>query len=333
MREQLYDLTNLAQLISRAEISNHQLATSIGISDCSLITYLNGKTTVSLDVAIKLADYFSVSLDVIVGRCPLKQTGYGTADFVNDTHSARSLLNMIEIPAADAWYDDIPYPYSLVLGVSGDIKSIESVITEDQQKGIEFALSNALKPDVKDMVIRRCRDGESLAAIGRVYGVNAERIRQRVAKAFRILRTYPWRTYILDGFNEVDLRRREEEAENREQALLEREKSLEQYAQRLNGIEKQLRQRRDEIDLSSSSDGLVCESINFVGQFTDIEVLGLSARAYCCLYRIDARTFKDILDLAKDGRYMKIRNLGRATWKEIVSKMAAFGYPLPEWGK
>ena len=86
MREQLYDLTNLSRLIEEANVTHRILAKSMGISISSLTNYLSGVTTLPLPVAINLADYFAVPLDVVIGRCSPEQAE-AVRKMVSNTHS------------------------------------------------------------------------------------------------------------------------------------------------------------------------------------------------------------------------------------------------------
>ena len=55
-----------------------------------------------------------------------------------------------------------------------------------------------------------------------------------------------------------------------------------------------------------------------------LEDLGLSVRTYNCLKRAGIKTLGDILLLTQE-RLMKIRNLGRKSWEEVLAKLAEYG--------
>lgn len=50
------------------KISQYALAKKLGISQSTICNWLNGKKEPSIESLWKLADYFSVSIDYIVGR-------------------------------------------------------------------------------------------------------------------------------------------------------------------------------------------------------------------------------------------------------------------------
>lgn len=49
-------------------ITQRELAKKLRISEASMTRYLNGQRGLSLSMAIRLADYYDLSLDELVGR-------------------------------------------------------------------------------------------------------------------------------------------------------------------------------------------------------------------------------------------------------------------------
>lgn len=58
----------LKELRKEKNISLSQLAKDLNISKSCLSMYENNKTSPTLDVLIKLADYFCITLDYLAGR-------------------------------------------------------------------------------------------------------------------------------------------------------------------------------------------------------------------------------------------------------------------------
>ena len=56
------------ELMKMEKISQYALAKKLGISQSTICNWLNGKKEPSIESLWKLADYFSVSIDYIVGR-------------------------------------------------------------------------------------------------------------------------------------------------------------------------------------------------------------------------------------------------------------------------
>ena len=58
-----------------------------------------------------------------------------------------------------------------------------------------------------------------------------------------------------------------------------------------------------------------------------IEDLDLSVRSFNCLKRAVINTVEDLINKSEEDM-MKVRNLGRKSLDEVVSKMASLGYDL-----
>ena len=58
-----------------------------------------------------------------------------------------------------------------------------------------------------------------------------------------------------------------------------------------------------------------------------IEELDLSVRSFNCLKRAGINTVEDLIGKSEEDM-MKVRNLGRKSLDEVVSKMASLGYDL-----
>lgn len=61
-------IKNLKKLRTEFKISQQQLANAIGVSQQSINKYENQDVEPDIAVLIKIADYFSVSIDYLVGR-------------------------------------------------------------------------------------------------------------------------------------------------------------------------------------------------------------------------------------------------------------------------
>ena len=59
---------NINALMEEAQISNIQLGKEIGVSDVMVGQWRKGKSIPALDKAAKLAEYFNVSLDELIGK-------------------------------------------------------------------------------------------------------------------------------------------------------------------------------------------------------------------------------------------------------------------------
>ncbi len=52
----------------REGLTINKLAIAVGINQPTLSRYINGETKLNLETACKLADFFNVSLDYLLGR-------------------------------------------------------------------------------------------------------------------------------------------------------------------------------------------------------------------------------------------------------------------------
>lgn len=58
----------IKDLMNEERISQAELARSVGISQSAVCNWLNGKKEPSIDSLWRLADFFDVSVDYIIGR-------------------------------------------------------------------------------------------------------------------------------------------------------------------------------------------------------------------------------------------------------------------------
>lgn len=58
----------LKQLIQETGVSQRQVADAIGVTEPAMNHYINGRREPDIATLIKLADYFDVSIDYLVGR-------------------------------------------------------------------------------------------------------------------------------------------------------------------------------------------------------------------------------------------------------------------------
>ena len=58
----------LSDLLASHDMSQRALAKALGISDMTISRIIKGQRNVTLNILIKIADFFTVSLDWLVGR-------------------------------------------------------------------------------------------------------------------------------------------------------------------------------------------------------------------------------------------------------------------------
>ena len=60
-----------------------------------------------------------------------------------------------------------------------------------------------------------------------------------------------------------------------------------------------------------------------------IEDLDLSVRSFNCLKRAGIHTVEDLVNKT-ESEMMKVRNLGRKSFEEVMQKLASLGYKFPQ---
>lgn len=209
------------------------------------------------------------------------------------------------------------YPFNLAAEVaSGAYVSFSKESKERQKEIIEQAYKvyvPALLESLKTLTEReqkvldlRFVHGLTYEQCGYRFNVTRERIRQIEAKAIRKLRhpsrSKKWYKDTIDKAFEIDA----------ERARLEREN--EELKQRLEALGEKIERdaKQEENRLKS----------------TDIAYMDLSVRSYNCLKRAGINTLDDLSQMNYE-KLTKVRNLGRKSLGEVISKAKEFGIEIP----
>lgn len=312
MENSFYEILN--HLVESTGMSVCELSRRIGISYPALRSYCTRRAKPDFENLVKLADYFSVPLDYLAGRCTLEQ-----AKEISENYAATFMvLRRAPYEAYLAgrkptkfyigeWEE--PWPYNLMGNVFG--VPWDEVISEDQIAGINSALDELTERE-KDSVLLNMRDGMTLEQSGSRHGVTRERERQILAKSFRKLSSPRGKALMMYGKEGAEKRsrlakfRKELEAEEAEVAEL---------------------KSRIEAEKANIADIIYCEKINHDVQKRremKIEEMDLSVRSYNCLYRARCKTLGDVMDLVDSGKLLTVRNLGKRSAEEILGKI----YPI-----
>ena len=71
----------LRNLIKSTGLSLYEISKATKISYANLISYNNGRICPGMESLIKLADYFAVPIDYLIGRCSLKEAKAISEDY------------------------------------------------------------------------------------------------------------------------------------------------------------------------------------------------------------------------------------------------------------
>ena len=320
-----WDPAPLQALINGTNMSIKALADTIDISDQSLYKYLRGDINPTVATLIKLADYFSVPLDFMMGRCSLEQSEllrdhYGLvfmllrrAPYEAYLSGRRPIGSRIDYRA------EAPWPYNLLDDLVKEIDDAgywDSVITEDQMDALVCAM-DTLTPKEKDCLNYYYKLGNTLEETGDYFGVTRERARQVIAKGLRKLRHPSRLNMIRQGYKKAVEMQNIEDIDNEIEA---KRMELELKLRQLEVMEKEYAKRQLEYELRASPTGR--KNDGKTPYF--IEDLDLSARSYNCLCRANIRTVKQLIKAIGDGELDCIRSLGMKSKEEILVKVTDY---------
>lgn len=319
----------LRRMCEATSISRATLAKGIGISISSLNNYVYGKAEPGIDSLIKISEFFCVPIDFVIGHAStdvvdavLSDYGKNFMQLRRASYEAYISLHEVESPSTilhktpAGKYVEAPWPYNLTDSVF--CEPVEMILTEDHIAGIEKAISTLTEKE-QTVIHKRFEEGLSLDEVGEIFGLSRERIRQIEAKAVRKLRHPSRMQYIKYGKEgkklDDDLRRREKEIIERERKLAVKEEQLTDALNTLSLI----KDAYAAVEEPEAPETNLCDKMK-------IGSLELTVRSYNCLKRANINTIGDLARCAESGGLNHIRNLGRISVKEILTKLFAFGY-------
>ena len=204
---------------------------------------------------------------------------------------------------------NIEYPYNLLEEVC---EEETEYATTDLHGSVEYVLFT-LTDRERDITHLYFRDGKTFEEIGNIYGITRERIRQIQAKAIRKLRQPSRRKYIELGVNGII------------------ENVKEKYAEKVAELTEKMLYLTNITDANMNKVIEKCE-IAKKHQSERIENFDLSVRTYHCLARAGLRTLGDVASLSYN-QLLRLRNLGRKSFDEIVDVLENNGYDVDHFRK
>ena len=271
-----------------------------------IMDMLEGKETPSPSQLVALADHFNASVDYILGHKSPGMTKELTkqVDLCNDVRDAQELDS------------EVDWPYNLVADLLNHPVTYE--LTEDNEKGIEYAINTLEDEREAHIVYRRCKEKKGFREIAVEYGVTTSRVRQIYLRALRKLRHPVKLRYILYGY----------EYYQKYNAVQDRISSLESQIENLHTIEKQCN------DLEKNVIGMKTKLRNvFAAELgldipnsyrqklnEPIQVLDLSIRSYNCLRRAGRTTIGDVAKMTEEELF-RVRDLGSRSRAEVIQKV------------
>lgn len=323
--------------------SQDTVAKAIGVSHASYAHYEINMTIPGLTAVLKMANFFSVPVDYLVGRTDNPNASEIFEEALKDLKDSKAveLYKSGEKPPV-TYGIEVPYPYNLMDAIQGrndEMKIIYSAtekaridailglldiedarfikglmydedqigLNENQKQGLEVALSKLSEREQK-VIELRFKDRFTLDECGRLLDVTRERVRQIEAKAIRKLRHPAYRRFYKYGISEVikETEKYQKEITN----LYEKKKEAEELKATLDANERYL-----------FAHGVLLDG------GAEIEELGLSIRPYNCLKRAGVGTIEELTNKTR-GELMEIRNMGLGSLKEIELRLAERGMGL-----
>ena len=319
-----WDPEKLKILREHLHLSRHDVSAGTGISEAALRKYEEYPITIpGLEAIIKLSLFFGCSSDYFLGLMDEEEEKKLLEDDFKAFENNRKLLfeEANNKQTNSSKYCKIngmsaPYPYNLIEDIFGyetnDITKVINIpILPDQEKGLEHILNNNLTERSKDILQLYYKEGKTLREIADSYSISKERVNQIMAKALRTLRHPSSSHYIKYGLRENIIK-----IENTRLDLM--EDSLDKRLNELEEKRKKIKNFEEEIEDKNTTDAMVFYHM-------DLKRLGLSIRPYNCLKRRGCLTVSDVIKLEKEDVLHTVRNLGKKSYDEIITKLRKIG--------
>lgn len=309
----------LTELRMKAGVSVDTLSKGCGVSAAALFAYSRGRSTPSLGALVKLADFFAVPVDYLLGRMDDDDLGKSYADYYmklrRAPYEAYVLCGRNEIHSLSSSIE-APWPYNLLDAIKdpGGAMHWEEALTDDQMDGLREAMDSLTERE-NAFAYEYYEQGMTLEEVAATHGITRERVRQVLAKAVRKLR-HPARRRLI----ELGVCGAQQEKE-----LSQREEALRAKLRMVEDMESELRAKTVSLGVRTA---MMPPERNMSGTENrpddSIDVMDLSVRSWNCLRRAGIETIGDACKAAREGNLLQVRNLGRKSLNEIVKKLELY---------
>lgn len=304
---------NILKLIDAWGITQEDFAKSVGISIHTIRSYVSGRAIPRTDNLIRIADFFGVSVDYILERTDkasevCEVTVSKAVEKAMRRYSYEHyLLNKRGDTIGEIHGNIAPWPYNLLETITQE--EMDGPITDQQEQWLMTTLYS-LSPREQECVLNYYRDEETFDQIAAHFHITRERIRQIVAKAIRKLR-HPSRCKVIFYGPEC----------------VERQKTIQRLKAEIAELEALKAQRDDLADQLKEVEALKAEVAEVRSVLRrPLDTFRLSVRSYNCLSRAGLNNAGLIIDAINDESIIKIRNLGRGSYAEILAVLKNEGY-------
>lgn len=320
----------LKGLIEKTGSTNAELERAMDISKPTFQNVLGGKSMPALDFVMKIADFFGVSVDYLIGRCDTegRQGEYDFEEIRLESyerylrHRRTESSLRVHIARANADGYESPWPYNLAEEILGE--PFPCVMTKDQKDGL-YEASKHLTEREQEFVWLYYKCGYTLAEVGKKYDLTATRIQQIIAHGVRKMSHPRLADMVRYGYSGALSRGENKRLEDENRYLEERNETLRERI-------KDNTRLCDELS-STLSEDVGHQVVDVPALDIPIVELDLSVRAYNCLCRANCRTVGDIVKLVREDPcgLDRIRNLGKHTKAEIEERLMSFGIDISKF--
>ena len=297
----MYDNKILRQLADAAGLDILRVHEKIGLSHP--VSYYSAEDP-SAEELEKIADFFFVSVDLLLGREEERQKA---------------------IMISSQKYDSL-YPYNLFEKIFR--RPIDKQIKKDNMDGLDWAMRKCLTDKDIDIVDMYFKDGATYEMIGNKYDISRECVRQHIEKSLRKLRHPMYKDVILTGLLTTEeqnrqIQKKTEKLNSREEYLkamndnlkkkeLLLDKKIQEFA-----LKKNVSPQAVKSELNSD-----CGTVSFLDNIR-IDDLQLSVRSTNVLKRSGIKTATEIKRLLDDDytALINLRSMGIKSFEEILEKM------------
>lgn len=309
----------LRRLMEQANMSISRLSKATGISPSTLVSYLQRKSSPSMEPLVRIADFFAVPVDYLIGRIDDDAIEQDYAEYFMMLRRApyEAYLNggrkELRITSCNV---EAPWPYNLLDDVKGT-EPWDFALNSDQEAGLAEAISSLGARDER-LLRLYYEDGMTLDEVASADGVTRERVRQIVARGVRRLRHPVKRKLIELGLSGME----------QERELTKTAEELRMKLKYVSDMESELRAKMAQIGTLTALMPKEAETIKVQvpRSYYDVPIdeLDLSVRSWNCLRRAGIRTVNDACKAAKEHKLTTYRNLGKKSLVEILTKLKLF---------
>lgn len=212
-----------------------------------------------------------------------------------------------------------PYPYNLLDDICGE--DYDGILDADQLDGLNYAVGSLTEREQRVLSLYY-KDESTLEKVGKSEGVTRERIRQVLAKSLRKLRHPSRLKYIQRGYKIISGELEQQISDRYSDALKHYESA---YIEKIAELQKKIADADKILDRTNTK-----EAEDFIDSIMiPIEDMDMSTRSYHCLSRAGVKNIGQVCGMTYD-ELCHVRNLGRKSVDEIISKLNMHGFKLKD---